>query len=379
MTPGEMLVVSGEPLWPSTHGGRIRTARLAGEIGRRLPIRVVAPVEGEPEIDAPVTPLPPPLPLSRLRLVVDARPRLGQVLLDHRRREVLARAVRDHRPRAVLFAQSYLAAMVPGLGVSTVIDLHDLEVRRMASLAGHGTARGRAAHAVELLKARRWEPAVARRAALCSTPSDVDATVLSSWGSAVVLVPHGSDAAPLGASPSRGPVTYVASFGYGPNLHAARWVLHELWPRLREAEPSLGLRLVGRDADRYLSTRARDGRVEVVSDPSDVDTFYREASVVLAPVRAGGGAQVKVTEALARGRVVVATPFSTASAPGPARVGVVEADRPHEFAAAVLRLWRDREERHRLEGSLRERRTVPTWEDACAPLLAALEGMLSRT
>ena len=378
MTGDPVLVVSGEPLWPSTHGGRIRTARLAAEIGRRVPIRVVAPVEGEPETDAAVVPLPSPLPSSRLRLVADARPRLGQLLFDERRREALTRAVRDLRPRAVLFAHSYIAAMAPDLGVRTVIDLHDLEVRRMASFSGLGGPRARAAHAIELLKARRWEPVVARRAALCTTPSEVEATLLRSWGASVVLVPHGSDAAPLAPSPGHGPVTYVASFSYGPNLQAARWVMQELWPRLRRAEPSIRLRLVGRDAGRCRGTESVPDGVEVVSDPSCMDAYYREASVVLAPVRAGGGAQVKVTEALARARVVVATPFSTASAPERARSAVLLADQPEEFAAAVLHLWRDTEERHQLENVLRERRPVPTWAQTCAPLVTALEGMLSR-
>ncbi|MDQ3980411.1 MAG: glycosyltransferase family 4 protein [Actinomycetota bacterium] len=377
MSAGEVLVVSGEPLWPSTHGGRIRTAHLASEIGRRLPVRVVAPLEDAAERDVPVVELPPARRPRRLVPTLTPRPRLGQFLLDHPRQTVVRQVIAVHRPRAVLFAQSYLAAMLPDLGTPMVVDFSDVEVRRMTSLAGEGTFRARVAFAVEGGKARWWEPAVARRAMLCTTPSEADAGLLRTWGATPVLVPHGADPALDSCpSPADGPVTYVASFSYRPNREGADFVLREVWPRLRRREPEIRLRLVGRHADLYLRGEAERAGVEVVSDPVATDRYYREASVVLAPVRVGGGAQVKVTEALAQGRVVVATPFSAASAPPGARQGVGIAEGAEPFASAVCHLWRDVDERHRRE-TLLGKQAVPGWEEACAPLVEALAGVVS--
>ena len=95
----------------------------------------------------------------------------------------------------------------------------------------------------------------------------------------------------------------------------------------------------------------------------------------MAPVDAGGGAQLKVTEALARNRVVVATPFSARAVPAAAGAGLVQARDAEEFAACVLRLWRDVAGRRAMEQALAERRPVPTWEQACAPLVEALAGL----
>ena len=379
MSGREVLVVSGEPLWPSVHGGRIRTARIAAELGKRLPVRVLAPEDGDPEADVAFSRLPPALPLRPFAAAVNAKPRMGQLLLDARRREALERSIGRNRPRAVLFAQSYLAAMVLGSETAAVVDFSDVEVRRMASLARQGTLRSRAVHGLEALKARRWEPAVAGRAALCTTPSQADAALLSDWGAAAVLVPHGADAAPPPSpSPDAGPVTFVASFGYGPNREAASFLLGQVWPRLRRAEPSLRLRLVGREAERWVGRQAAEAGVEVVSDPPSTEPFYREASLVVAPVEAGGGAQVKVSEALARGRVVVATPYSAASVPGEIGRGLVVAHGRDGMASAVLGMWREVDERHRREALVRAGRSVPTWEEACAPLVEALVGLPSR-
>ena len=384
MAAGEILFVSGEPLWPCVHGGRIRGARLIRELARRLPVRVIAPLEGEPEMDVPFVELPPSPPTGQVQGRVDkviavtsGKPRLGHALFDRTRQAMLRDVVTRQRPRAVVFAHSYLAAMAPGCAVHAVVDFVDVEGRRMASLATHGPLRARAAHGWEAIKARRWEPVVARRAALCAAVTQADVELISSWGAKAVLVPHGADPVTATASPADGPVTYVASFGYGPNRQAATAVLEEVWPRLRQAEPGLRLQFVGRQADGPLRRSAERAGIEVVSDPESVERYYEEASLVLAPVQHGGGAQLKLTEALAHGRIVVASPFSARSAPRGAGPGVVVADGAGRLAEQILYLWRDRAERHRREDSLVKRRPVPTWEETCAPLVEALSGVVS--
>ncbi|MCA1842480.1 MAG: glycosyltransferase [Actinobacteria bacterium] len=127
-------------------------------------------------------------------------------------------------------------------------------------------------------------------------------------------------------------------------------------------------------AARALAAHHGTEGLDIVSDPETVEPYYREASVVLAPVRAGGGAQVKVTEALARGRVVVASPFSAAAAPCGADAGLVVADGPEGFARRVLDLWAQPARRWAMERALVERRPVPTWDEAVAPLAEALLG-----
>jgi glycosyltransferase involved in cell wall biosynthesis len=173
-------------------------------------------------------------------------------------------------------------------------------------------------------------------------------------------------------------VTFVASFGYGPNRDAARFLLDSVWPRLRRAEPDLVMRLVGRQAAALPGVRRGRG-VDVISDPPTIERYYREASIVVAPVDSGGGARLKVTEALARHRVVVATPFSARAAPAAAGAGLVVAARDaEELADSVLRLWRDVGERRVRERALVERRPVPAWEEACRPLVGAMAELVLR-
>jgi glycosyltransferase involved in cell wall biosynthesis len=368
-----VLVVSAEPPWPAHHGGRLRVARMVEELGKHLAVRVVAPVEGPPPAGLAVDVLPAEAPVGLVGRVAIPGPRLGRILFGPVRRAALGRSLARHRPAAVLFATSYLAAAAHVAGTPVVVDFHDVEVRRLASLAKVGSARSRAAHTLEAVKARRWEPRLARRAALVTAAAADDVRLLAGWGAAALHVPHGADPLPVSPSPPRGPVTFVAGFAYAPNRDAAGWLLREVWPRLRRAEPELRLRLVGRRAQEI----ARPAGVEVVGDPAEVDQYYEEASLALAPVRVGGGPQLKVSEALSRGRAVVATSYSARSAPAGARGGVVVADDAEEFAAAVLRLWRDVPARRVVEKRLVGALPLPTWEETCAPLVATLGRLAS--
>jgi glycosyltransferase involved in cell wall biosynthesis len=371
----DLLAVCGEPLWPSVHGGRIRTARVVQALAAELDVVVAAPLDEGHSLPDGIgfEPLPNAPPLSGVRAACSTRPAVGRVLLGSARREALARAIARHRPRAVLFATSPLAgaaSVASVAGIPTIVDFQDVEVRRRRSFATRGTARSRAAAVVEAVKAQRWERAVARRAAVVAATNPADVGLLSSWGARAVLVPHGADRRPYVASPADGPATFVGSLGYLPNGDAARLLLQEVWPRVREREPRIRLRIVGREAARALASSGRpDGGVEVISDPDETGGYYGDASVVVVPVRTGGGAQVKMAEALARGRVVVATAFSARSAPYRADGAVVVADDPATMSAWIADLWRDVERRWARERALHARSPVPTWDEAAAPLV----------
>jgi glycosyltransferase involved in cell wall biosynthesis len=375
MSATDVLFVSGEPLWPPIHGGRIRGARLAEALAGELRVCVLAASSDSPPSDLEYEALPDEPPPHTLAAFGSTKPAIGRMLLGPRRGEAVAAAARRRRPSVVIFAHGYLAAVAPPLAAKVVVDFADVDVRRMASLARRGPPRKRLVWSWEWAKARRWEPAVARRAALTVAVTPGDAEVLSSWGGRVVSVPHGADRVHTGPSPPAGPVTFVGNLGYGPNLDGARFLLDEVWPRIRAREPAIRLRIVGWWAERYLGWQSvRDG-VEVVSNAPDVGRYFAEAALVVAPVREGGGAQMKVAEALGSGRIVVATPFSLRSAHPDANGAVIAADGAERFAEVVVRLWRDLDERRAHERVL-ARPVVPTWDESARPLVSELKRMV---
>src|SRR5687768_5512997 len=104
-------------------------------------------------------------------------------------------------------------------------------------------------------------------------------------------------------------VVFVGNFGHPPNVDAARWLAREIFPRVRTRHPTAQLRIVGADAPASVLGLAGDG-VEVLTDVPDVTPFFERATVVVAPLRMGSGMRVKVLQALAAGKALVATPLA---------------------------------------------------------------------
>lgn len=146
---------------------------------------------------------------------------------------------------------------------------------------------------------------------------------------------------PAAAPPIDVDLLFVGNLAYRPNLDAARWLCGEIAPRLPDAR----IALVGSRPPAEIRALAA-ARVLVAGDVEDPGEWYRRAALAVAPLRTGAGTRIKVLEALAHRRAVVAT---SAGARGLAELpGVVVADDPDAFAAACARLLDDPLERERL-------------------------------
>jgi glycosyltransferase involved in cell wall biosynthesis len=165
----------------------------------------------------------------------------------------------------------------------------------------------------------------------------------------VRVTPFGIDAPPA-ADPAReqpGLVLFVGNFTHPPNVDAACWLVDGVMPRLRALVPGSRLLLVGGAADSIDHLAAAD--VDVVADVDALAPYLEEASVVVAPVRTGGGMRMKVLYALASGKAVVTTPrgaeglVSAGSEPP-----FVLADDADGIANAVARLLGDDRSRRQL-------------------------------
>ena len=139
-------------------------------------------------------------------------------------------------------------------------------------------------------------------------------------------------------SPTRGErALFFGHFGYEANRRGVERFLAEGWPRVRHLRPSARLAIAGGGMDEALRLRlaAVEG-VEVLGLVADLPGALAAARAVVVPIWEGGGTRLKVLEALAAGRAVVATSLG-ASGVGfeDGRHGLL-GERPAELAAALV-------------------------------------------
>lgn len=164
-------------------------------------------------------------------------------------------------------------------------------------------------------------------------------------------------------------LVFVGNLSYRPNADGARWLCREVLPRLEGATVAL----VGSRPGPDVMELAADRRVTVAGDVPGVAPWYRSASVAAVPIRAGGGTRIKVLEALAHRRPVVATTagvrgLELAGSDGP----ILTADTADAFAAACRRLLDQPTLAARMAERGAEVVLTTSSVDAVAPLVEAL-------
>jgi len=207
---------------------------------------------------------------------------------------------------------------------------------------------------LELLAWERYERAVARRAdaVVVFTERDRREMERCAPGRPVVTIPFGTvpperPSDPAGQTPPA--ILFVGSYAHPPNLDAALRLARSIFPRVRQSVPDAVLWLVGDGPPEELRAAAGPG-VQVTGRVPRVEPWLDRAAVVAVPIALGGGMRVKVLEALAAGKPVVA---SSRAAEGLDGAPLVLAESDEETAAALVRLLEDRKARVDLAGRAR--------------------------
>ncbi|RIK93448.1 MAG: hypothetical protein DCC71_24025, partial [Proteobacteria bacterium] len=146
-----------------------------------------------------------------------------------------------------------------------------------------------------------------------------------------------------------GGLVFAGAMDWYPNREATRWLVREIWPLLAADRPERRLAIVGRAAPAEVAGAARaDARVEAPGFVGDVRPWLDDASIYLCPIRDGGGTRLKVLDALAMAKPLVATALAVEGLGLEAERHYLRAEAPHEWLAQVRRLESDAALRRRL-------------------------------
>ena len=276
---------------------------------------------------------------------------------------------REHRFDVAVCDFLDAAVNFPGnLNIPSVLFQHNVESeiwRRHAATAGNPLKT--MMYRREFRKMLRYE-----RAAVCKfqhviAVSENDRALMTKWvdGDRVTVVPTGVDLAqyrPAASEPnSSAPlITFVGAMDWEPNIDGVEYFCREVWPRIKAEVPQARFRIVGRNPDRRVQKWASDS-IEVTGRVPSVVEHLHESSVVIVPLRIGGGTRLKIFEAMATARAVVSTSVGAEGLDVHHGRDIMLADDPGSFAQAVIMLLRDPELRRRYEQGAAETAARYDW------------------
>jgi glycosyltransferase involved in cell wall biosynthesis len=235
---------------------------------------------------------------------------------------------------------------------------------------------------------RRYEIEQAPRFPVNIMVSDADAALLKTLvpGVHTAVVPNGVDTDYF--QPRPGEETPAVIYTGGMNMFANRdgveWFLDHIWPAIKAAVPGVRFYAIGsRPSPRVLEAAASDPAVEAPGFVPDIRPWVAKSAVYIVPLRVGGGTRLKMVDAMAQGKAIVATRVGAEGIAGEDGRHFLLADAPDVFADRVTGLLRDEQARRRLGAAAREQaERVYAWplvgRTLAAAYAEAVEGTRAR-
>jgi len=190
---------------------------------------------------------------------------------------------------------------------------------------------------------RRFEKQALLRASAATAVTSLELSTLRSWGvTNVNLIPNGVDLESRSATPeaeAEDELLFLASLDWYPNLDALDYFVKNILPAVRARRPSVKLRIVGRrPANSVITQYSCLPGIDFVGEVKEVGSYVGRATVIIVPLRIGGGSRIKILEALAAGKAVISTTIGAEGLDVISGEHLLIADSPAEFAGGVEEL-----------------------------------------
>lgn len=200
---------------------------------------------------------------------------------------------------------------------------------------------------IEYWKMRRFESNPPRHFDHILTVSQKDSEFFARLVSAdrVSVLPTGVDLeffAPAAAPPVPGRLVFSGSMDWMANEDAILYFAGDILPLVASAVPEVSLTAAGRDPTLPLRKLEKENpRIALTGTVPDIRPHVAAGEVYVVPLRVGSGTRLKIFEAMAMGKAVVSTRVGAEGLPVTHGENILLADRPREFADAVVRLLGD--------------------------------------
>jgi polysaccharide biosynthesis protein PslH len=243
------------------------------------------------------------------------------------------------------------------LATPTALFQHNVETalwQRLAKTESNPTRR--IAYKLEAGKMAEYERTTLRRFHHIIAVSEQDRQQMLAMDPSrnITVVPTGVDTAkysiapPSTTDPPR--IVFLGSMDWEPNIDAVAYFCRDIFPRVRAQFPFAIFQIVGRNPHPSVMQLASDS-VEVTGTVPSVAEYLHAATLVVVPLRIGGGTRLKIFEAMATGRAIVSTTIGAEGLAVQNDRDLILADNATAFADAVLLLLRDTKLRHAMEAA----------------------------
>ena len=277
----------------------------------------------------------PPASLQAINVTCYGAPYYGSIEEVLRRQAGEFDVVYMHRvANAMKYGELVRVHMPKAWRIYSVADLHHIRLARQAE------AEDRPEFVAQSQRMRFAEYVAAITANSVITHSSLEAEVLRKQVPAtkVHVVPWTVAAKPTTVPfAQRQGIAFIGGYDHEPNLDAARWLISEIMPLVRQRKPEIVCSLIGSAMPDELRRMCGNGVVPE-GHVDDLAAVFDRVRLTVAPLTFGAGIKGKVIESLGAGVPCVCTPIAAEGLDLPAALRACVADGAEGLAALICDL-----------------------------------------
>ena len=136
-------------------------------------------------------------------------------------------------------------------------------------------------------------------------------------------------------------IFFIGSLDWLPNQTGLIWFLEDVWPRILNDFPQAHFKIAGRNIPDWIKEKTIK-HVEILGEVESAIDFMQNNDIMIVPLFSGSGMRVKIIEAMALAKPIVATTLAAEGITYTHQKNIVIADDATTFAAHLLKLLKNK-------------------------------------
>ena len=219
------------------------------------------------------------------------------------------------------------------------VDLHFLREQRQAALTGGMRDRKEASRTKEA----EFDMMAIADATIVLSDSEKELVLKEEPGFNIFTVPYIREV--VGSRndfSSRKDIVFIGGYRHAPNIDAIKYFVNRIWPIVKKTLKDTRLLVLGSSPTEEVMALDSDvAGVEVIGYVENIDEYFDNCRLSIAPLRYGAGIKGKIGTSAAYGMPCVATSIAVEGMGLEHNREVLIADSPVDFAKSVISLYQD--------------------------------------
>jgi len=147
---------------------------------------------------------------------------------------------------------------------------------------------------------------------------------------------------------------FTGNMPYSPNVDAILHFCKDIFPIVKEEFPDLRLYVVGRNPGPDIRELSRESDIIVTGEVEDMKVWLAKSTLFVCPLRYGSGMKIKILEAMAMCKPIVATSVAVEGIKIKNGENIIIADDSTSFALRTIELLKDEKLRNHIRENARK-------------------------